>query len=257
VVTATFTDPLSQVLEQKDPAGFVTYAVESQNLNLRSAGLSNQIQIPLAPTLPPPGGLEAQLTSEGVVLTWEGELPTHQDPGVSYLYRVYRREKASKAVSLAGEVAVSIAAQPRFLDNGFEWQKTYEYWVAVTSVVSRSLKAVLQVEGENSPVVTIFANDTYPPAAPVGLQAVASGVGQKPFIDLAWAPNTEPDLAGYNVYGREGDGAWNKMNDRPLTTPTFRDSRVISGKTYSYAISAIDPRGNESPRSEETTETIP
>ncbi len=32
-----------------------------------------------------------------------------------------------------------------------------------------------------------------------------SSVGQKPFVDLTWAPNMESDLAGYNVF-RTVDG---------------------------------------------------
>ena len=48
--------------------------------------------------------------------------------------------------------------------------------------------------------VEVFTRDIYPPAQPGGLQAVFSSVGQKPFIDLTWAPNMESDLAGYNVY---------------------------------------------------------
>jgi fibronectin type 3 domain-containing protein len=86
---------------------------------------------------------------------------------------------------------------------------------------------------------------------------VASGVGQKPFVDLTWAPNTEPDLAGYNVYRRESNGAPNKVNDQPVKTPTYRDSAVVTPKTYSFAVSAVDARGNESPRSDEATETLP
>jgi len=35
---------------------------------------------------------------------------------------------------------------------------------------------------------------------PTGLQAVFSGVGQAAFIDVAWSPDTESDLVGYNVF---------------------------------------------------------
>ena len=43
--------------------------------------------------------------------------------------------------------------------------------------------------------------DTFPPAVPVGLMAVA-GVNS---IELAWQRNTEDDFAGYQVY-RSTDG---------------------------------------------------
>jgi hypothetical protein len=255
LVQATFNDTLTSFLEQKDPSGFVTYAVETQNANLHSAGLSNQIQIPLAPVLPPPAGLQARVSADGITLTWPGVLPDNQVSGVVYSYRIYRRDKSSKASAIAGEMPLSFSAQPQFLDTGFEWQKTYDYWISVVSQVG-GVNSAVQVEGQNSPAVEVFANDIYPPAPPVGLQAVASGVGQSPFVDLTWAPSTEPDLAGYNVYRRQADGPWTKLNDQPVKTPTYRDTTVERGKSYSFSVSAFDPRGNESQRSEEASETV-
>ena len=59
----------------------------------------------------------------------------------------------------------------------------------------------MPIEGDDTPEVKVFANDVFPPAVPSGLQAVFSGPGQKPFIDLVWAPVSDADLAGYNVIG--------------------------------------------------------
>jgi fibronectin type 3 domain-containing protein len=39
--------------------------------------------------------------------------------------------------------------------------------------------------------------------------------------------------------------------------PAFRDAQVVSGKNYFYSVSAVDLRGNESARSEETSESVP
>jgi fibronectin type 3 domain-containing protein len=114
-----------------------------------------------------------------------------------------------------------------------------------------------QVEGEDSPPVTVIAHDVFPPAVPTGLQAVFSGPGQKPFIDLIWAPDTEPDLAGYNLYRHEPDAQTVKLNSDLVKTPTFRDTEVLWGHQYSYSVSAVDVRGNESPRSEEASEAVP
>jgi len=105
--------------------------------------------------------------------------------------------------------------------------------------------------------VKVFAHDVYPPAVPSGLQAVFSGVGQPPFIDLIWSPVTDADLAGYNVYRREDDGPSAKTNSELVKTPALRDSNVSSGKKYFYSVSAVDLRGNESARSEETSESVP
>ena len=48
-----------------------------------------------------------------------------------------------------------------------------------------------------------------------------------------------------------------KVNAALVKSPSYRDSAVGSGKTYTYSVSAMDVRGNESRRSEETSEPVP
>ena len=144
-----------------------------------------------------------------------------------------------------------------FLDQSFEWEKTYFYRGAVVSVVVAAGKPAVEVEGDDTAEVKVFAHDVFPPAVPAGLQAVFSGPGQQPFIDLIWAPVTDADLEGYNVYRHEAGGAAVKLNSELVKTPAFRDMQVASGKTYFYSVSAVDERGNESARSEEASESVP
>jgi hypothetical protein len=42
-----------------------------------------------------------------------------------------------------------------------------------------------------------------------------------------------------------------------VKSPSYRDSVVVSGKTYTYSVSAVDVRGNESQHSETTSEPVP
>lgn len=65
------------------------------------------------------------------------------------------------------------------------------------------------------------------------------------------------DLAGYNVYRREGDGAVTKINAELLQSPGFDDPKVDAGRTYYYSVSAVDTAGSESPRSLEASVTVP
>jgi hypothetical protein len=143
-----------------------------------------------------------------------------------------------------------------FLDQTFEWEKTYFYRGTVVSVVEAAGKAVA-VEGDDTVELKVFAHDVFPPATPSGLQAVFSGPGQLPSIDLIWAPVTDADLDGYNVYRREDGGDAVRVNTELVKTPAFRDTAVVSGKTYSYSVSAVDARGNESARSEAAGERVP
>jgi fibronectin type 3 domain-containing protein len=64
-------------------------------------------------------------------------------------------------------------------------------------------------------------------------------------------------LAGYNVYRHEQDSQPVKLNLEAVKAPTFRDTEVAAGHQYSYSVSAVDVRGNESPRSEEASESVP
>jgi fibronectin type 3 domain-containing protein len=74
---------------------------------------------------------------------------------------------------------------------------------------------------------------------------------------VVWTPDTDTDLAGYNLYRREEGGAEMKINQQLLSSSSYRDSSAVSGHTYFYSVSAVDARGNESAHSEEAHETLP
>ncbi|OLE14816.1 MAG: hypothetical protein AUG89_00300 [Acidobacteria bacterium 13_1_20CM_4_56_7] len=251
----SYTDQLSPSLEIQSPTSNLAYAVSVLNSYGRSAGLSNQVQVPSAPTLSSPTGLNARLTGDGVRLTWDALPQPKEIPGVRYAYRIFRRDVTTNHDSVAGEVPVG-EPNPGLLDTGFEWEKTYDYRGTVVTLVEQPTGAE-QVEGDDTPPVRVVAHDVFPPAAPAGLQAVFSGPGQKPFIDLVWAANSEADLAGYNVYRQQRGFIPIKINFDLVNTPAFRDNAVVGGHEYSYAVTAVDAHGNESPRSEEAGEMVP
>src|SRR5713101_5977512 len=260
----TYTDTLPPIMLQQDPATEITYAVEVLNRNARGAGLSNRVPVPAILTLPPPGDLAAELTGDGVVLTWtsagesqsvSSDSPANS-PSVQQRYRVYRRDESSGKDAIAGEVSLGEPGPVHFTDPSFEWGKTYLYRITAVSIIKRPDSEV-QVEGDDTPAVRVVARDVFPPSVPAGLQAAYSGEGQEPFIDLIWAPVTNADLAGYNVYRSEANATAVKLNSELVKSPLYRDSAVASGKTYTYSVSAVDVRGHESQRSEETSEPVP
>jgi hypothetical protein len=266
-VAASYTDKLFSGSVRPEVLGFASYAVEVLNANGRGAGLSNSVRVPLAQTLAAPADFGAQVTGQGVVLSWGvapgGFAPTQASaptrPVVSYLYRVYRRIEGGKA-NLVGEVPVLSEMNLSLTDASIEWEQTYYYHVEAVTVVSGDVAAdhkKIEIEGDDSAEVKVFAHDVFPPAVPAELQAVFSGPGQSPAIDLVWAPVTDMDLAGYNVYRHDAGGAAVKVNGALVKTPAYRDANVATGKTYLYSVSAVDVRGNESARSEEAGETVP
>lgn len=253
----SFTDTLTEQMELEHPTDFVTYTVSMLNWRGRTAGLSNQVRVPLAPIMATPAAVEAKVTGDGVSLDWTGTAQEHPSAALRNLYRVYRRQDSAKSAGMVGELPLPADGHAEFTDNSFEWEKTYYYHVTPVTVTMQNGQKVAEVEGDDSPEVKVVARDVFPPMVPGGLQAVFSGVGQKPFVDLTWAPDADADLAGYNIYRHEQGQAPVKINTELVKTPSFRDASVEGGKTYYYAVSAVDLRGNESGHSEETSEKVP
>jgi hypothetical protein len=254
--TGSYTDTLPASLLRDVASATVTYAVEVLNREGRGAGLSNRVRVPLVRTLPPPQDFQARLTAQGIVLSWAGEAaPPNSERSIRYVVRVYRNPLGSQERSLVGEVP--LGGDPTLTDSSFEWQQTYQYRAQTVTVIHQANQPEVQVEGSDTPAKSIFADDVFPPAIPTGLQAAFSGPGQPPFVDLIWAPNTDLDLAGYNLYRQEPGTAPVRLNAELVKTSAYRDPAVVPGKTYMYSVSAVDLRGNESARSEQAVESVP
>jgi len=257
-ISEIYTDQLSPAVLSSDPASQTVYAISVLNQNGRCAGLSNKVAVSAVVALPPPAEFQAQVTAEGIRLSWLANTKLMETPQLHHLYRVYRRESRTKIDAVAGEIPFGTSSAYSLVDHNFEWEKTYEYRATVVEVIDVKGRAPeTQFEGDDSPPEQVFAHDIFPPAVPSELQSVFSGEGQQPFIDLSWTPDTDPDLAGYNVYRREAGAPEQKVNSELAKTPAFRDANVASGHSYIYSVSAVDVRGNESARSNETTERVP
>lgn len=237
-----------------------TYALEVRNPRGHSAGLSNQARVPLVAVAPPPAGFRATVDAQGPLLEWNATAAMASAPGISHKVRVYRRNKGKPDFVLIAEQPYRTGADEA-RDGSFDWEQEYDYTMNVATVLSAAGKPDVEVEGDDSPLAHLFVHDVFPPAVPGGLQAVFSSVGQKPFIDLTWAPDTESDLAGYLVYRRDSGGNnggnFVKLTAEPVKLPAWRDNDVRLGQQYDYAVAAIDVRGNQSALSAVATERTP
>ncbi|HEX7284661.1 MAG TPA: fibronectin type III domain-containing protein [Candidatus Angelobacter sp.] len=251
------TDSLAAVLSATPANNFVFYTVDAISHRGVSAGPSNQVAVPLVNTLPAPADLRAALVARGVSLSWHAAAQPQgpQRLNSQFRYRVMRRLEGTTDAVKAGEVGLG-GESAVFIDTGIDWEKNYQYWI--TPITQWQLQGRKnEVEGRDSPIVAVFTHDTFPPAVPVGLQAVFSGLVQQPGIDLTWTPNSDEDLAGYNVYRRSAQGTLTKINKELVKTPAFHDGSVQPGGTYRFSVSAVDLRGNESARSAEAQEGVP
>jgi hypothetical protein len=102
---------------------------------------------------------------------------------------------------------------------------------------------------------TFTMQDTTPPAAPLNLAVQTSGAGA---LRLTWTANSEPDLAGYKVYrSPTAGGPYTLISGTSLvSTASYLDENLEGGKTYYYAVTAVDASGNESPRSSEASGVV-
>jgi hypothetical protein len=206
---------------------------------------SNSAQATLLEVSGPVENLRARTTAQGMELEWNP--PSKDSSGRAPLlaagWHVYQNLKGEgESFRLLGETSV-----PNYLVREIVYDRTYTFKVRAVFRQGR-----WEAESEDATGVEVTPRDTFPPAAPGGLSALyAAGA-----VELIWTANTEPDLGGYNVYRREAEGPWQKINPEIQRTPLWRDATVAPGREYSYRVTVLDLAGNESaPSAEIVVET--
>jgi hypothetical protein len=200
---------------------------------------------PIAVPLPP-AGLRTRLFEDRVEVSWEAP-PGNIDqsaPAVHKGYNIYRAEAGQDPALLNTTPVQAFLFEDRHIVPG----TTYLYFVRAT--VS---EAVPYSESGDSESAKIEARDTFAPAQPARLQAVAAAG----LITLLWDANGEIDLAGYRVWRRqEGKADFVLLTPQAIAENTYSDAEVEKNVRYEYAISALDRTGNESEKSEVVSEII-
>jgi len=219
---------------------------------------SNSAVLQIYPAPEPVSDLKGEMTHSGIVLTWS---PPQKNvfgrPVTIAKYHIYRAELVPpesggrdaaanpKIKSPPSQIGQSNSATYRDLQT--ETGKIYVY--SVRSVVPHGNDAL---ESSDSNWATVTPKPAIPPGAPQGLVTViVPALGDSPaHVELSWAINPETDIAGYNVYRSEQEGIPGlRLNQELLLTPAFRDMNAVSGRRYSYTVTAVDRSGNESPAS--------
>lgn len=260
-VAASFLGTLPDALTVGEPRP-VSYYVELKNRLGKSAGLSNAAVVLAGQAPAPVTGLQAEVRKQGIVLRWNAA-----DAAESIrLKRTLLDAPALKAkegplAPPAEAAALDLTVEHDggvAMDKGIVFGRNYEYRAQRIARITSEGKTV-ELLGEVSAPVRVAAQDVFPPTIPTGLAAVATGAseGTAASIDLSWLPDAEADVAGYRVYRREGT-EWRRVSGEQLVVgPAFHDADVQAGRTYFYAVTAVDTRGNESQRSGEASDTVP
>jgi hypothetical protein len=187
----------------------------------------------------PAGDLAGEPTADGIRLSWS---PLASAESAPFAYNVYRATGDGPwPETPLNEEPVSGTL---YLDSTVTAGQVYRYTVRVAHASDGPFR-----EGESSRPLVVEAADRFAPAAPGGLVAVQEGKA----VRLFWNPCPEPDLAGYRVRRRMGDGPWEPIGPEPLVHPSFLDAAVEVGQRPAYRVTAIDRMTppNESPPSTE------
>ena len=136
-------------------------------------------------------------------------------------------------------------AETTFEDTRIVWGERRCYTVRAVETLDG-----LSIESDAVAPECTTLTDTFPPAAPKGLQAV----GGEASINLIWEPGPEKDLAGYVVLRGTTREALEPITPAPIRESGFTDG-VRAGLHYFYAVKAIDKAGNASPPSAPADET--
>lgn len=259
-----FRDPLTPDDLGRAAGSPLAYRVRTRVVKSRASDDSNVFTARIYPPPEAPRDPHVSVTETAIVVSWTEPSNNGTSPATSG-YRVYRAEIEPGEESAAQDLSqvklkspATLEGSPsslEFRDTHFEIGHTYLYTVRAVAQFGGD-----SIESADSPLAVATPRDTFPPAAPQGLEAaIVSATPQaRAYVELSWAISTEGDLAGYHVYRSDRDDTTGERIDREiLPSPTFHDISVASGRRYFYRVSAFDRAGNESPLSSRVQVEVP
>jgi|GEM_PF-1994103 len=182
----------------------------------------------------PPANLSATFYPTNppyVYLKWDANNP-RKAYSHFLIYRVVEGEyDGSSEVAPIGQTKKD-SYQDHYIDETVVPGTTYRYWVVTVAKKGG-------VSGPSEPAIVVIP-DLAPPAAPLGVVAGAVESG----VVIDWTPNTEANLAGYNVYLVAGGDAV-KLNPSLLADNHYYHAAGAAGNVY--AVTAVNVYGTESP----------
>ncbi|MCW5908976.1 MAG: hypothetical protein KIS94_14015 [Chitinophagales bacterium] len=196
-----------------------------------------------------PFAIKAEAVKEGIKVTWKAV--KHYDVNGYYVYRsVNGDEYKLQSLLLKDTVFVD--------DDATNGRTLYNYYITTLNFSD--------VESAPSNTVQAKPFNTIIPIAPNGIFAYM----EPGKVNLQWnnMKNNDQLIAGYFVYRKEGSQPFNKiytpaelqaagfvkLNNVLVEAPMYADTKVVSGKAYTYAVTSVDANAAES-NAEQLVET--
>jgi predicted small lipoprotein YifL len=222
----------------------------------RASAPTAVLSVPVGDASDPPTGLQLEYTENSMTLAWQPSANAHAAPAApddpTLLpakpllpapsptgYHVIEAPKDSGAAADPFAIALptALTTQPLgtttfTIPGAVRYGEERCFVVRAVDVLGGTVTV-----GRASQPACVTPVDTFPPAAPRQLAAIA-GVG---VINLIWEPNTEPDLAGYIVLRGTAPGeTLQALTPSPIRETTYRDQTATPGVRYVYAVVAVD-----------------
>ena len=193
-----------------------------------------------------PSGLSATPASTSQInLFWNASTdPTVGGAVTSGLagYRVYRD----------GTLIASNVTTNAYSDTGLSPSTTYSYTVDAFDAIPNYSAQASSVSPR-----TLDPQDATAPSAPSNLNATAASSSR---IDLSWSASTDPVVVGESTSGLAGYRIYRNGSPTPIVTvgagvTTYSDTGLAPVTTYTYTVAAFDNAGNQSPMSNQDSDT--
>ncbi len=215
------------------PGQLFFYRVSALDSSGNESEKSNALSVVVRDRWPPepPSRVWAEVDTSGLLVRWEPS-PSRDVRG----YYVYLGELERQLPRLTTKALPESASRYRVPKNQLVPGRTY--WLAVTA---------LDYANNESPQqrVRVDVPDWAAPRPPAFLNARVQPDGS---VRLTWGASPSLDAVGYRVYRNDS-----LLVRLPRNTHTYVDRAVRQGRTYRYAVAAVDSAGNEStPRQAQT-----
>ncbi|NOY06383.1 MAG: hypothetical protein GXO82_07105 [Chlorobi bacterium] len=203
-------------------------------------GLFNETTPPAPPT-----GLTATPVRGGVRLSWDVDSTQNLEGCIIY--------RANGLVSSMRQISPMLPPDASsYVDTSTGLRGKYTYFYSMVAVNTS------HVQGPPSDTVSAVPLIPVPVSSPMGVRTVVLEDGI--FITWNGQRGEDPELDGFRVYRKTGTSdKWKPLTDTLLEAwqNSFRDTTVIAGNTYSYAVRAYSIRMDSSALSMTATARVP
>jgi len=210
----------------------------------KKSTLSNVESIKTIIPVKPVNTFESLKENKLIKLKWKKPELNISDKKISNIsgYKVYRKVTSDEDNDPKTDfirLNTGTILREYFEDDDTGLDGSYSYYV---TTISSS-----DIESAPSNIIKVKITDIFPPEPPQNLVAFK----HKDHLFLTWERITERDLSHYKIYRKSS----RKKADEFKTVADsvddnyFKDTKISKGTTYSYYVTAVDEKGNESKKS--------